>query len=182
MHWHIRLDTPAEAGVAWAQNLFAAFDTGRVEWVRINHGSARQRGVYGRCWLPTKDRPTFRLSCQLPGPFPAEITIRKRPLYRKPDGTFPKVPSGCWTGKWLYDPRTGREWMRLRGTTRLGDLDEGLVWSFAHEAFHYLRATRQIPGRTTEIEADAYADAALARFRSERAGLERAHAGAQAQR
>jgi len=168
MRWHVRLDAPATDGLAWVREMLGSFDTRRVEWLRINHGSARYRGVYGRCWLPTAERPTFRLSCQLPGPFPATITTRKRPLYRQPDGSFPRVPSGCWTGKWLYDPRTGREWMRLRGTTHLRDLDEALVWIVNHEAFHFLRATRQIPGRNTEIEADAYADAALEAFRAER--------------
>jgi len=169
MRWHVRLDAPAADGLAWVREMLGNFDTTRVEWLRINHGSARYRGVYGRCWLPTPERPTFRLSCQLPGPFPATITTRKRPLYRQPDGSFPRVPGGCWTGKWLYDPRTGREWMRLRGTTQLRGLDEALVWIVSHEAFHFLRATRQIPGRNTEIEADAHADAALETFRGGRA-------------
>lgn len=163
----IRLNEPAAAGVAWVRGLLERHDTGALEWVRIDHGSARYRGVYGCCWLPTRERPTYRISCKLPGPFPTSTTTRKPPLYRDADGAFPPLPKGCRKGAWLYDPKTGREWVQVRGRTRLGSLDQALVWIFSHEAFHYLRATRQVPGRNTEIAADAYADAQLAAFREQ---------------
>ena len=35
----------------------------------------------------------------------------------------------------------------------------------AHEAFHYLRRTRQVPGRHGEIEADAFALKTLEQYR-----------------
>jgi hypothetical protein len=47
-------------------------------------------------------------------------------------------------------------------STRLKNLDEAIVWVLAHEAFHFLRRTRQIPGRNTEIAADQFADETLA--------------------
>ncbi len=37
----------------------------------------------------------------------------------------------------------------------------------AHEAFHYLRKTRQVPGRHGEIEADAFALRILGKYRDE---------------
>ena len=44
-------------------------------------------------------------------------------------------------------------------------VDEALVWICAHEAYHYLRRTRQVPGRNMEIDADAFSDEALRHFR-----------------
>jgi hypothetical protein len=49
-------------------------------------------------------------------------------------------------------------------TKRLRDRDEALVWIIAHEAFHYLRRTRQIDGKNVEIEADRYAEGVLRAF------------------
>jgi hypothetical protein len=41
----------------------------------------------------------------------------------------------------------------------------GLVHVFAHELFHYLRRSRQIPGRNGENEADQFALAIEDEFR-----------------
>ena len=43
--------------------------------------------------------------------------------------------------------------------------DEVLVFLVAHEAFHYLRKTRQVDGRHGEIEADAFALKILRQYR-----------------
>ena len=42
--------------------------------------------------------------------------------------------------------------------------DEVLVFLVAHEAFHYLRKTKQVAGRHGEIEADAFALQALDQY------------------
>ena len=42
-------------------------------------------------------------------------------------------------------------------TAELESEDEVLVFLMAHEAFHYLRKTRQVQERHGEIEADAFA-------------------------
>ena len=47
----------------------------------------------------------------------------------------------------------------------LGNEDEVLVFLVAHEAFHYLRRTRQVEGRQGKIEADAFALKALEQYR-----------------
>jgi hypothetical protein len=43
--------------------------------------------------------------------------------------------------------------------------DEVLVFLVAHEAFHYLRKTKQVAGRHGEIEADAFALKMLEQYR-----------------
>lgn len=60
-----------------------------------------------------------------------------------------------------------RRWIRLYGETRLETLDEALVWIIAHESYHYLRRTRQIPGRNIEIDADTFSDASLEHYRKD---------------
>ena len=47
----------------------------------------------------------------------------------------------------------------------LGSEDEVLVFLVAHEAFHYLRKTRQVAERHGEIEADAFALETLEQYR-----------------
>ena len=47
----------------------------------------------------------------------------------------------------------------------LGSEDEVLVFLVAHEAFHYLRKTRQVEGRHGKIEADAFALKMLEHYR-----------------
>jgi hypothetical protein len=55
--------------------------------------------------------------------------------------------------------------MRLYRPLELSSEDEVLVFLVAHEAFHYLRRTRQVEGRHGEIEADAFALKTLEQYR-----------------
>jgi hypothetical protein len=57
--------------------------------------------------------------------------------------------------------------MRLYRPLELSSEDEVLVFLVAHEAFHYLRKTRQVAGRHGEIEADAFALKVLEQYRDE---------------
>jgi hypothetical protein len=166
MRWIIQLEgEQADAALAWARWFLEGYDTSLVAWVRIDRGRGSYEGVYGRCRYPDERKSTYRLSCQVPGPFPCGIVTRKPPLYQRPDGTFPRAPRGCRRGKRVHDPRTGRQWYRVLGSTRAATIDEGIVWILAHEAFHLLRHTRQIGGRDNEIEADRFADEQLDAFR-----------------
>ena len=166
MRWIIQLKgCHADRGLSWSRRFLDTYDTSRIEWVRIDQGRGNYQGVYGRCWYPTDDRPTFRISCQVPGPFPCDILTRKPPLYPREDGTFPRAGRGTRRGQYVHDPRTGREWYRVLGCTRVETIDEGIVWILAHEAFHFLRQTRQIPGRNNEIEADHFADQQVEDYR-----------------
>ena len=165
MKWTIALPgNSGERALAWTRAFFDRYDTAAVESLRIDRGRKRYEGVYGNCIYPTKARPTFRISCHTPGPFPTYTVTRKRPLYARADGSFPRAPRGCRRGVLCYDPHTGRQWYRLRSKTQLEDLDQAIVWIVAHEAFHFLRHTRQVSGRNTEIDADAFADDQLEQF------------------
>lgn len=166
MKWVVHLEGGGgNEAIRWAGRFFGAYNLSSVEWLRIDRGRGNYEGVYGRCHYPTKERPTYRISCQVPGPFPCDIVTRRKPLYARADGSFPRAPRGCRRGTLCYDPRTGRRWYRLIGKTHVADLDEGIVWIVSHESFHFLRATRQVPGRNTEIDADRFADEQLEAFR-----------------
>jgi hypothetical protein len=93
--------------------------------------------------------------------------MRVSPLYRNPDGTWPKAPEGHKVGDHYTATRTRRsvQWKRLYRTLELRSDDEVLVFLVAHEAFHYLRKTRQVEGRHGEIEADAFAMKTLEQYR-----------------
>ncbi len=103
-------------------------------------------------------------------PYPITRYMRVPPLYRRPDGTWPEVPEGHKVGdRYVASRRDGRsvQWRRLYRPLKLGSEDEVLVFLVAHEAFHYLRKTKQVAGRHGEIEADAFALQALERYREE---------------
>ncbi len=166
MRWIIGVDRKqAAAALGWVKALAAQFDLSRVAWIRIDMGRGRYRGVYGRCWWPTKKLPMFRISCQVPGPYPTVVQTVRKPLYPGPDGRWPPVPKGCHVRGYGRDPRTGRVWLKLGAQTLLRDINEGIVWIFGHELYHFLRQTRQIAGRNTEAYADEFADWCLLRFR-----------------
>ncbi len=178
MRWHLHADVKANAGpgLEWVKAFLARFDTSTLGWIRIDFGREhrdvlgrryrRFRGVYGRCWYPSASQPTVRISCQVPGPYPCAVVTRKKPVYRQADGAWP-LEARQLRGPVIVDRRSGRAWKRVYGRTRLDTLDEGIVWIFAHEAFHWLRKTGQVPGRNNEVEADAFADEMLAGFRTE---------------
>jgi hypothetical protein len=166
MRWIIELGDEQPIALVWAQEFLSEFDTARVQWVRIDRGRGKYRGAYGRCWFPTPRLPFYRISCQVPGPFPFDSPTRKPPLYRQPNGAFPPLEPGTRKGLRVLAAPTGREWYRVIGATRLANLSEAIVWVLAHEAFHFLRHSRQIPGRNTEIQADQYADEMLRFFQT----------------
>ena len=169
MDWIIEVDRHAAAGgIDWARDFFARYNTEQLLCVRIGSGRGSARGVYGRCSYPTPQQPSYRISCQVPGPFPHQIEVRRPPLYRQPDGSWPQLPAGCVEGVHCSAEQQGRlrEWKRVLGYTEVLTLDEGIIWIMAHEAFHFLRRTGQVAGRNTEIEADRFADEQLSSLRT----------------
>ena len=167
--WIIELNKQAAAsGLDWARNFFARYDTSQILWIRIGNGRGRASGVYGKCWYPAQEVPYYRISCQVPGPFPYQIETRRPPIYRNSDGSWPPLPVGCVEGIHCRAEHEGqiREWKRVIGHTEVLTVDEAITWIVSHEAFHFLRRTRQIAGRNTEIEADQFADDQLRALRT----------------
>jgi hypothetical protein len=112
------------------------------------------------CRSPSKSHGKYRINCNVSRhtPYPVTYYMRVSPLYRNPDGMWPQVPEGHKTGDRYVATCGGKriQWRRLSRPLELRSEDEVLVFLVAHEAFHYLRKTRQVEGRHGEIEADAF--------------------------
>jgi hypothetical protein len=183
MKWIIHADVRerGQNGVAWLKQLLGQFDLKKLDWVRIDLGREGRHGAYGRCWYP--DRPKgYRISIQVPGPFPMDIETRRTPIYytREPGGVmtpsrtlFPDEVKGAYTERVDHpvrgETRTTR-WHKVRSKTHVDSMDEAIIWIGAHEAFHFLSRMKQIPWKNGEIEADAFADRALAAHNGDAAG------------
>ncbi|MCA1731688.1 MAG: hypothetical protein LC751_20490, partial [Actinobacteria bacterium] len=114
----------------------------------------REARLPGVCKSPWKGRG-YRINCNVSGHtlYPITYHMRVTPLYRNPDGTWPYVPEGHKAGDLYVATRDGKnvQWRRLYRPLELRSEDEALVFLVAHEAFHYLRRTRQVAGRHGEI-------------------------------
>ena len=166
--WVIEFDRrEVESAIDWARDLFALYDTTQLASIRIGKGRGRAIGVYGRCTYPGAEVADYSITCHVPGPFPCRIPTRRSPVYRQPDGSWPTIPRGCDEGLSCRAEKGGvvREWKRVIGYTETLTQEEGIIWIVAHEAYHFLRRTKQVSGRNTEIEADKYADEQLESLR-----------------
>src|SRR3712207_4304918 len=114
---------------------------------------------------------SYRINCNVSkhARYPITYYMRVSPLYRNPAGTWPRTPRGHKLGGLYASTRDGKsvQWKRLYRPLELRNEDEVLVFLVAHEAFHYLRRTKQVAGRHGEIEADAFALQALERYREQ---------------
>jgi len=172
--WRVEEVFEGSEGLSWCRELLDGYDLGALSRLTVRDGSGRKvaPGVWGTCYYPNPRRgiPTYRITCSIKGPFPAVALTRKSPLYAREDGTYPPFPYGLVAGQEFLSRRGGkvRRWIRLYGRTPLNTVHEAIVWILAHESYHYLRRTRQVPGRNAEIEADHFSDEALAHFREGR--------------
>lgn len=166
MRWIVEKSISAEIEPAmlWAKTFLCNLETSRLDWIRIDTGRGTHAGAYGRCWYPSGPKG-YRISIQVPGPFPYRQTRYTTPLYPDSAGNWPDVPPDCQPAGYGQNHRSGRKWMRLTTEYEMRDRSEAVVHIAAHEFFHFLRHSRQITGRNTEIQADQFALARVAEFR-----------------
>jgi hypothetical protein len=179
MRWKIAKELEDSKGIAWIRGKLAAYDWSQCEWITVRKGAwghhmstyplESTKGwtnkVTGRCRYPRHTRSgLYRLNCSVNTRmgWPGFIYQRLSPLYRNEDGTWPEMPSDCFVGQWWISEDGAREWKIWINTE-----DEALLYISTHEAFHYLRRTRQLGGKNVEIEADAYAYEMLKNFRED---------------
>jgi hypothetical protein len=147
-------------GLGWVRERLGPYNWSKVDWITVRRGRSERYAFRGVCRSPSKGR-SYQINCNVSRhtPYPVTYYLRVSPLYRNPDGTWPKAPQGHEVGDRYVAARDGKsvQWKRLYRPVELGNEDEVLIFLVAHEAFHYLRRTRQVEGRHGEIEADAFA-------------------------
>jgi|SRR5215212_3004017 hypothetical protein len=179
--WKVHRDLTDSPGLTFIQDYLSGYDFSELEWVTLKAGSwgdatypeeetyGWTNAVAGYCRYPARTRSGLyrvnsRINTRLG--WPALVYQRESPLYRTEVGTWPDVPDDCFTGRWYIDEKSGREWRRLIRRVWLQDEHEAIVYILAHEMFHLLRRTRQVPGKNVEIEADRYGVQVLEAYRS----------------
>ena len=156
-------------GLRWIRERLGAYDWSKVDWVSMRRGQSEKYAFRGVCKIP-RNGGGYRINCNVSehSAYPIYQLMRVSPLYRNLDGTWPKAPEGHLVGdRYVAARGNGQsvQWKRLYRPLELGGEDEVLVFLVAHEAFHYLRKTRQVEGRHGEIEADAFALKMLKHYR-----------------
>jgi len=156
-------------GLRWIRERLGAYDWSQADWISVRRGQSEKYAFRGVCKRP-RNGGGYRINCNVSRhvAYPIYQHIRVSPLYRNPDGTWPKAPPGHLVGDRYVAARSNGQsvqWKRLYRPLELGSVDEVLVFLVAHEAFHYLRKTRQVEGRHGEIGADAFALIMLEHYR-----------------
>jgi hypothetical protein len=167
--WRMDRAIEESEGLRWMRERLGAYDWSKADWISVRRGRSEKYAFRGVCKMPSNGSG-FRINCNVSrhAAYPICQSIRVSPLYRNPDGTWPKAPEGHKVGDRYVAVRSNGEsvqWKRLYRLLELRSEDEVLVFLVAHEGFHYLRKTRQVEGRHGEIEADAFALKMLEHYR-----------------
>ena len=169
--WRVDKALEGSEGLGWVRERLWEYDWSKVDWITLRRGRSERYAFRGVCRSPPKGHGRYRINCtvSMHARYPVTYYMRVSPLYRNPDGTWPRTPKGRTLGERYASTRNGKsvQWKRLYRPLELRNEDEALVFLVAHEAFHYLRRTRQVEGRHGEIEADAFALQALEHYREE---------------
>lgn len=168
MQWKIDpLVKPSQIGITWLKSFLEQYDLSKLEYVRMDMGRDGSEGCYGRCWYPQGRGGKFKISMQVPGPFPFRLHIRRPPIYYDSNNIPSRIlladeVKGAFTE--AHNDSGVTRWNKVTSSTILTNRDMGIIWLGAHEAYHFLCKSKQIKGRNGEIEADAFADKKLLDF------------------
>ncbi len=172
MHWDIKIDESLVSdALPWIKSYAAKFDLSKLSCIYISHGETKKYiGIYGWCKYPNVgERKKCRLTLYLPGPFPFNVLAEgKGYIYKDPISGWPPLPTGSIIlakGRRMHEG-VRKYWKRIAAYTTISNYNEGLVFVFSHEISHFLRYTKQIPGRNVESQADEFADKMLEEYRA----------------
>ncbi len=127
------------------------FDTSRLDWLKLLPLTGRRRR-HGMCTYPKRTAPRkrsfvhqYRIRCSI------NTTLG-----------WPVVEDVA-TDTWRHETNWGYEYSPVVYYT----LEEMAAFLAGHEAFHFLRHSRQIEGRNTEPQANRYGITWLREYRNE---------------
>jgi hypothetical protein len=123
--------------IAFLRRKLAMFDPSGLDYFRLydRTGKTANTGVWGRCAFPNRKKKLgYRIRCSV------SITERQFPY-----------PVKWAVGTKRTDPT---QWQWVWREDRFQTLEEAFVWIAGHEAYHWLRHSRQIPGQNYETQAN----------------------------
>ena len=147
----MKLQIHADIGVQCIEFLkrkLEAFDTTTLEYFRLydRTGTTATHGIWGRCAFPNRImRLGYRIRCSV------SITRREFPHPVKWAIGTKQLGQDRWEWLWREDQVRTKE--------------EAFVWIAGHEAFHWLRHSRQISGKNFETQANRFGFAWLDEWR-----------------
>lgn len=141
---------------AFISEALEPFDISRLDLFRLylyRRNTRAGEPWVGTCYFPRRERPRSRRFIH---GYSIRVGVRR-------DHDWPHVTHEV-TGSRSLGPAK-HEWEYLRTRVEIASVEEALVFVAGHEAFHFLRHSRQVPGRNTEPAANRYGLEWLHRFR-----------------
>lgn len=125
--------------VAFILGKLCQFNTGNLDYFRLYDRTTQtdRSGVWGRCTYPSPQKKLgYRVRCSVSImaaeiPYPIKYAIGTK-----------RIDETQWDWIWREDTFDSKE--------------EAFIWLAGHEAFHWLRHSRQIPGANYETQANRY--------------------------
>lgn len=125
--------------LTFAQEQLAPYDLGELDWFKLL--PLPKERFHGECLFPKRKAPRSR---ELEHGYRIRCSVRSDELFP----VFEEVVTGS------EKAATPRGWRYLTTELALLDLEELAVFVAGHEAFHFLRHSKQVPGRNSEPQAN----------------------------
>ena len=87
-------------GLRWIRERLGAYDWSKADWISVRRGRSETYAFRGVCKMP-RNGSGYRINCNVSehAAYPIYQRMRVSPLYRNPDGTWPKAPEGHKAGE-----------------------------------------------------------------------------------
>jgi len=164
MYWSVTTNSVSNSAIMFCKSWLGLFNCETLDRVVLKRGKPGY-GVYGWCdYVDSKARP-YELVLHVPGPFPHSVRTTQPAITMKVYGLRSLTPDGQTPKSKDFSFQDETVKVRLETRTVLNNSDEGMVFLFGHELFHYLAGENQIDDENNERNADAYGRLLLDRLR-----------------
>src|SRR5215212_6477308 len=91
--WRVDKALEDSEGLRWIRERVGAYDWSKADWVSVRRGRSEKFAFRGIC-KTRRNGGGYRINCNVSkhATYPIYQYMRVSPLYRNPDGTWPKVP------------------------------------------------------------------------------------------